>query len=336
MRAVRLRSCLGVAFFMMVSFSAVAQSNINSLTSEPLQRLKAMQRAAESLNYSGTFVYQQASRIRTSRITHINDDGQVREKLEILDGVPREYVRENDEVACYIPHIKTVQFERRSPRDVFPAIINAEIDSLDKSYRMRVGGRSRIAGRDCQAMILTPKDKLRYGYKLWTDVDSGLLVRLETLDHSGETVEQISFTDLAIGNIDKQRTLTSFTNIDGWRIERQTQAVAAAISPWIFKTLPDGFEKIGEVSRVVGAPSVLDGVAAPPEREVRQVLFSDGMAAISVFIEPASDAHFEGSLQQGALTILGKRYDDFWITGVGEVPSRTVQKIVDSIEYSPK
>ncbi|WP_081801534.1 MucB/RseB C-terminal domain-containing protein [Herminiimonas sp. CN] len=40
--------------------------------------------------------------------------------------------------------------------------------------------------------------------------------------------------------------------------------------------------------------------------------------------------------QQGAMTILGKRYGDFWLTIVGEVPVKSVMQLANSIEYKPK
>ena len=75
--------------------------------------LQKIRSSAQKLNYSGTFVYQQASQIRTSRISHLVDASGEVEKLEILDGKPREYIRHNDEVACYLPDTKTVQMEKK-------------------------------------------------------------------------------------------------------------------------------------------------------------------------------------------------------------------------------
>src|SRR5437899_9579896 len=65
--------------------------------------LMKIQSAAQRLNYSGTFVYQQGSQVRTSRITHIAEGKNEIEKLEVLDGKQREYIRNNEEITCYVP-----------------------------------------------------------------------------------------------------------------------------------------------------------------------------------------------------------------------------------------
>jgi sigma-E factor negative regulatory protein RseB len=62
------------------------------------------------------------------------------------------------------------------------------------------------------------------------------------------------------------------------------------------------------------------------------MMFSDGLAAMSVFIEPYSEGRTEGSLQQGAMTIMGKRQGEYWLTVVGEVPVSAIRQVMNSIE----
>ena len=63
--------------------------------------LQKIASAAHLINYSGTFVYRHDGYMETSRIVHISDASGEHEKLEVLDGPPREIVRNNDEVICY-------------------------------------------------------------------------------------------------------------------------------------------------------------------------------------------------------------------------------------------
>src|SRR4051812_49033597 len=73
---------------------------------EALDWLRKIQEATHRLSYTGTFVYQQGSRTESSRITRFVDSGGDIERLEVLDGVPREIVRTRDTVRCYLPESK--------------------------------------------------------------------------------------------------------------------------------------------------------------------------------------------------------------------------------------
>jgi sigma-E factor negative regulatory protein RseB len=301
--------------------------------------LNKIHSAAQRLNYSGTFVYQQANRIRTSRITHVVDGRNEREKLEILDGKPRETIRNNEEMVSYLPELKTLLVEKRVTHDVFPAIVAASPTELAEHYDVRKGEFGRVAGFDAQSVILDPKDDLRYGYKLWAEKSTGLLLRAQTLNDSNDVVEQIAFTQLTIGNIDRSLVKPSFPNTTGWHVEQAAMS-RATLTGWSVKEVPAGFKKIREMKRLITdtPPAPVPGVvsAKPNEREVAQIVYSDGLAAISVFIEPVSQSRTEGSMHQGAMNITGKRQGDFWLTIVGEVPAAAIKQVANSIEFKSR
>jgi sigma-E factor negative regulatory protein RseB len=333
-----------VALSSLAALSAYAES-AGSLadTREAQSWLRKIQSAAQKLNYSGTFVYQQGNQMRTSRITHLVDGKNEIEKLEILDGKPREYIRNNEEIICYVPEIKTLLVEKRVTNDVFPAILPPNPSDLTDSYHVRKDETGRVAGRDSQAIVLEPKDSLRYGYKLWADKSTGLLLRAQTLNEKKEVVEQISFTQISIGNIDRHRVKPSFPNTNGWRVENAVMS-QVSLSGWAVKSIPPGFKKIREIKRLVSDASASNAAASDNvhanvqshPREVSQMVFSDGLAAISVFIEPGTLSRTEGSMQQGAMNIVGKRQGDFWLTIVGEVPAAAIKQVANSIEFKSR
>ncbi|MEN3363974.1 MAG: sigma-E factor negative regulatory protein RseB [Burkholderiales bacterium] len=333
-----------VALSSFSGFSAHAQNaDTQADRREAHSWLRKIQASAQKLNYSGTFVYQQANQMRTSRITHILDGKNEIEKLEILDGKPREYIRNNEEIVCYVPEARTLLVEKRITHDVFPAILAASPSDLAENYDVRKGETGRVAGYDSQAIVLAPKDHLRYGYKLWAEKSTGLLLRAQTLNENDEVVEQIAFTQISIGGIDKSRVKPSFPNTSGWRVENAVMS-QASLSGWTVKSVPPGFRKIREVKRLVTdatsangpAPASAHQSAQPVQREVSQMVFSDGLAAISVFIEPGTQSRTEGSMHQGAMNIIGKRQGDFWLTIVGEVPAAAIKQVANSIEFKPK
>lgn len=299
--------------------------------------LRRAQGAARKLNYSGTFVYQQSNQIRTSRITHgVDQQGEI-EKLEILDGKPREYLRRNDEVACYLPESKSVQIEKGVTQEVFPALLSSQSSSLPDFYYIKKAELSRVAGLECQILSFEPKDTLRYGYRLCLEKASGLILRAQTMNPKNEVIEQIAFTQIAIGDIDKSRIRSSFSNVAQWRVENLT--VQANInSGWSVKLLPPGFKKTREMKRLIPISVAANGTNPnqPKTHEVVQIIFSDGLSAISVFIEPDSAGRTEGSLQQGAMTLMGRRQGEYWLTVVGEVPFAAIKQVLNSIEFTSK
>ncbi len=317
-----------------IAFTAHAESVAPATAQHDTQVwLKKIQSSAQKLNYSGTFVYQQGNQVRTSRITHVVNGKNEVEKLEILDGKPREYIRNNEQIACYVPESKSIRIEQRVTKDVFPAILGSNPTELAEHYNLKMGETGRVAGFDCQAIILEPKDNLRYGYKLWSEKTTGLLLKAQTLNEKNSVVEQIAFTQLVIGHIDPNLVKPSAKNTRGWRVENAVMS-EANLSGWSVKDMPAGFKKVREMKRLItDTPASATADAAPPtQREVSQIVYSDGLAAISVFIEPASQSRTEGSMQQGAMNILGKRHGEYWLTVVGEVPTAAIKQVANSIE----
>ena len=131
-------------------------------SADGLEWVNRMASASRRVNYVGTFVYQNSRQSETSKIAHfVNAAGGEIEKLETLDGPPREVIRTNDQVTCYLPDTKTVIVERRVPRR-FPALFPERLTGIPESYDVRVAGEERVAGLACKVVVLKPKDKLRY------------------------------------------------------------------------------------------------------------------------------------------------------------------------------
>lgn len=286
-----------------------------------LQRIAT---AARTLTYSGTFIYQHGSRVETSRIAHhVDPAGNEFEKLETLDGPVREVIRNNDEVKCYLPYSKTVKIEKRQAK-AFPALLPERLSSLSESYNIRLGGHDRVAGFDCQVLFLEPKDGMRYGHRLWADAATGLLVKSVMVDEQGAAVEQFAFTQLAIGGpIDKELLRPKFAGGGkDWREDRPGQAVAAD-SGWQIGNQPPGFKKVMELKRS------LPGKSAP----VTHIVLSDGLVAVSVFIEPlpSGDRPVQGISKQGAINVFSRPVADYLVTVLGEAPATTVVQIGNSV-----
>src|SRR5467141_3996411 len=180
--------------FLLPVSAAIAQTDPSGL--QWLQRIYA---ATEKLSYSGTFVYQQGQQFETSRITHVVEASVPRERLETLDGVPREIIRTGDEVVCYLPASLTVKIDKQPGRRPFPAILSEQLKDVSENYTIRKGEIERVGGYSCQVLALEPKDRMRYGHRLWADLNSGMLLKAKTFDEKNQMVEQFAFTQLKIG-----------------------------------------------------------------------------------------------------------------------------------------
>jgi sigma-E factor negative regulatory protein RseB len=301
---------------------ALASTVAQAQSPETLSWLRKIHDATQRLSYTGTFVYENGGRTETSRITRYVDAGGDIEKLEVMDGVPREIVRTRDTVRCYLPDSRVVKIDRRTER-TFPALVPERISALARHYDISLGETRRIAGFDCQAVVLQPKDNLRYGYKLYADVRSGMLLQAVTVDPTGRNVEQFRFTQLSIGNVTRDMVRPRHA-VREWRVE-DAEAAPARLAGWGLAAELPGFRKVTELKRRLGE-----------SRPVGQMVYSDGLAAVSVFIEPLEgrrDPVRTGLASMGAIHIYTREVANHMITVVGEAPAVSVQRIADAVEF---
>jgi sigma-E factor negative regulatory protein RseB len=254
-------------------------------------------------------------------VRYVDSSGDI-EKVEVMDGMPREIVRTKDTVRCYLPGNKVVKVDRRTERG-FPALLPERIGALARHYEISLGETRRIAGYDCQAVVLTPKDNLRYGYRLYADQASGMLLRAVTIDTNGEPVEQFTFTELKLGGVTRDMVRPRHAS-RSWRVE-DAKVTYERLAGWGLSSELPGFQKVIELKRRLG-----------DSRSAGQVVYSDGLAAVSVFIESLegrSDPVRTGLASMGAIHIYTREVANHMVTVVGEAPAASVQRIANAVEY---
>jgi sigma-E factor negative regulatory protein RseB len=215
-----------------------------------------------------------------------------------------------------------VKVDRRVDRD-FPGLLPEQISALARHYDISLGETQRIAGLECQTVVLQPKDDLRYGYRFYADVKSGMLMRADTVDAAGKSVETLMFTQFAPGNVTPDMVRPRHEGRK-WRIE-DAGAAPAQLAGWGLAAELPGFHKVTELKRRLGE-----------SRPVGQMVFSDGLAAVSVFIEPLEarpDRAATGLASMGAINIYTREVANHMITVVGEAPAVSVQRIADAVEF---
>lgn len=295
--------------------------------SDPLSWLGRISAASQRLNYVGTFSYQSGKHIETSRIAHRADGEGEFERLEVLDGSPREVIRSSSEVRCVLPDQRTVIIDQAGSHRAFPARLPASYVGLAENYRIRKGDVNRVAGFEAQSIVLEPKDDLRYGHVLWAELQTGLLLKSRMLDERGEMIEQFTFSDLRIGGeIDKTLLEPRYAQGDGWRVVNvRGNQLNKADAGWVLRDPLRGFDLSSVVRRPLG----------PDRGEALHLVFSDGLVSVSVFIEPVGagvHAPQPGPSSSGAINVFKRIHEGSLVTALGEVPAKTVRIMAEGVE----
>ncbi|HQU16538.1 MAG: hypothetical protein B7Z66_06660 [Chromatiales bacterium 21-64-14] len=304
----------------------------DALPSTPQGWVDRMSHALQTLNFEGTFVYLRDGHLETMRIVHVVEaDGGERERVMALTGPAREIIRDDQEVTCILPDSKSIVVEKRRPHLPFPAAVPTGANQRDRYYEFRMLPRYRVTGRMAQAVAIIPKDRYRYGYRLYMDETTGLPLESVILDRAGRQVEQIQFTSLKVlQHADPRALVPDIDHDKGYTFHRQEGDDTVGIpgtSHWVVSSAPPGFVQTMYSRRI------LPGSSNP----VEHLVFSDGLASVSVYVEKADGVKvlLHGASRMGAVNAYGRRVGAYQVTVVGEVPEATVSAIGQALRYDP-
>ena len=289
------------------------------------QWLERMTESLASLDYDGLFIHSAGSQFETMRIVHRVEDGRSVERLVSLDGSGREIVRTAEEVHFYMPDRRVVLVERRTDPGSLLKALPAPGAKLDALYTLELRKGHRLLGRDVQVVDVRPRDAYRYGYRLWLDEASAMPLRSEVLNGAARTVESIHFTRLDLGKAVDPRALQPGVDATGFqwvRAGRRAEPPVAGAG-WMPRRVPPGFRLVASRSQPVPGTPV----------RMQHLIFSDGFASVSVFIEPAppkGPAPPE-SASVGSANAYSTQVQGHMVTAVGEVPPETVREIANSV-----
>ncbi|MEZ5558348.1 MAG: MucB/RseB C-terminal domain-containing protein [Pseudomonadales bacterium] len=313
--------------------AAHAAESTASSGDSPRAWLQDMSRAFGELSYDGVFSYYGGQDLATLRVVHMVVDGEPRERLVHLNGAPREIVRTGDQVVCIVmPGDALLELEDSIPAGPLASAFIRGYDRISENYALSFFGEDRVAGRTAMRLAVTPKDQNRFGYRLWLDKDTRLLLRSELIDGGGDRLEIFQFTDLRLGD-DVDPAALEPEGPDGSLVTHLTlatqdrQPVSAAQLGWRLGWLPDGFSMASADIR--SAPRTL--------KSVRTMMYTDGLAAFSVFIESMPERAATAMVSRSGATVAvthvvqGADQQPHLVTLVGELPTATAQRIARSV-----
>ena len=313
--------------------ASVSQPGVGAADRSVSQWLLRMDEASRQSAYTGTFVVSSASgHLSSARIWHVCQGDQQMERVEALTGVPRTTFRHNDQVVTFFPKTRIVKTERREWFNLFPNLLRSSDSAIDQFYTAQRVGSGRVAGFEARVVQLKPKDDLRFGYRIWSEKKSGLVVKLQTLGAHGEVLEQAAFSDLKIdAPVDMGALVRMMGDTSGYKVVTTAMVkTTAAAEGWTLKSPVPGFKPMTCYMRPITAAGASDNAL--------QWVFSDGLASVSVFVETydpkrhAQETHLTVGATQMLTRHLSTSAGDWWITVVGEVPLRTLTAFAQNLE----
>ena len=314
----------------------LAWAVLTSAADGPQEWLNRMAAATQNVSYEGTLVHTCDGVVDVVQIVHRVDDGHVTQRITSHDPAGREIIRNPDEVMCVLPEQSSVVVEKqlhRSQREESPISKMPSFANVNTAiYKLAMLRPEQIAGRETEVIAVRPLDEYRYGYRLWLDRVKAMALKFELLGETGDALEQISFEEIEYSdnipavNVGPTMPMDTFT---------RQQSVVSVDSPpglyasgaetvrWQATELPAGF------ILAVRRSKTLSGSGRP----VEQLVYSDGLGSVSVFIESgvAEEEQAEGLSRFGATNAYTTTMEDRLITAVGYVPIRTVKMIALSV-----
>ncbi|MDF1630175.1 MAG: MucB/RseB C-terminal domain-containing protein [Alcanivoracaceae bacterium] len=284
--------------------------------------LQQMADAARLLEYRGRLLYMHGSDVTTLELLHARIDDREYERLTQLEGALAEVIRRGEHVVCVHADQSITRLVNRS--SVTPLGLHERLsNSLPVQYRLQLDGEDRVAGRAAYRMQLMPMDQFRYGYRLWTDQASHLLLKSELVDLSGKALERIEFVSL---DLEPGLTVDDFVvpaalkerALDSLDASEPAHGRVQVVTGW----LPEGFIEADRDVRLSGGE----------RRPVAAATFSDGLAAFTLFVEEPGESKPEGVSKIGPTIaisrVIGSAAGDWLVTLVGEVPQLTGERVL--------
>ena len=320
--------CLFSLNLLVLPISAINPEGIPGQTAQTL--INNMSNAVRKLNYDGVFIYQRGGQMNTLRLIHKADENGEIEKLISLTGAAREVIRNKDSVTCIFPDDQAVVVAKSRPKELLSSQLPKSIDNLVNNYQFSIIGEDRVAGRPTWVVSIKPKDAYRYGYQFWIDQQNNFLLKSELKNRTGLLLEQIMFTQLNILEAVSDEMLKPSIIGAGFTWHNssdETKSVKKGAGKWQVGWMPSGFTKNNHEMYPL----------TDSKRPVNHMVYSDGLAMVSIFIEKM-DAAIEvssGLSKMGGINTYAKIANGYQVTAVGEVPQATVQRMANSVSIGP-
>jgi sigma-E factor negative regulatory protein RseB len=283
--------------------------------------LTRLGQAEQQHSFQGTFVYERNGSFSTHKIWHRVQEGKVHERLLQQDGSAQEVVRIDGHTQCVSGTL--IAGLGDSPNSPARAL---DPQKLKNWYDLAVIGKSRVAGRPAVIVSLTPRDQHRYGFELHLDKETGLPLKSLLLNDKGHLLERFQFTQLDTADVPSDAELQPGADCKAVNLESDKASSVKAAQTWHSDWLPPGFELVSSSARK----------DQETKTQVNSLIYDDGLARFSVFLEPLNGATVTDTRTQLGPTVAVSRslttpQGGMMVTVVGEIPVGTAERIALSM-----
>ena len=308
----------------LVAFSLFAgRMDASAQDITPHDWLNKMAIAVQTTNYEGTVIRLQNGKVEALKVVHLISDGVIREKVVVQEGNGLEIIRNGNEVQCILPDKKSVLVEEWNDQSTLFSTLPSSDIRFGSEYDISIVRNERVAGRNAVLLAIRPHDEYRFGHRLWLDTATGFPLQTKLVGDDGDAIEQVKFADISLDKEIPPSALAPSISTENFRWFTQPQrAITQAVdSPWSSDDVPQGFQVV----------STHEEELPGSEFPVIHILYSDGLANVSVFIEPADRKKIARRSRVGASNSFSIEIDGYQVTAVGEVPATTVEQIATSM-----
>ena len=300
----------------------LAAPAVQAAGGDPHEWLDRMTIAVETTNYEGTVIRISDGRAEALKVLHTVSDGVIREKLIAQEGNGLEIIRNGNEVHCILPERKSVLVEAWNDQSTLFSTLPSSDIRFGSEYDVAIVREDRVAGHKTVLIAIRPHDEFRFGHRIWLDLGTGFPLQTQLIDAEGRALEQVKFADITLNKEILASDLAPSYSIENFKWDNQPRRKVTPVveSRWGIEDLPTGFRVI----------STNEEVLPGSEAAVSHILFSDGLANVSVFIAAHDGKNFAETSKVGASNSFSTMLDGFRVTAVGEVPPATVERFAKS------
>jgi sigma-E factor negative regulatory protein RseB len=288
----------------------------------PLDWLNHMSAAVQSTSYEGTVIRIKDGSAEALKVVHTIKDGVIMEKVVAQEGNGLEIIRTGNEVHCILPDRKSVLVEEWDDQSTLFSTLPGSDIRFGNEYDVAIVRKDRVAGRETIMLAIRPHDGYRYGHRIWLDTETSFPLQTQLIS-DGSAIEQVKFADITLNQeIHASRLEPSYSTENFTWLRQPSGHVGTVVETrWISEELPAGFRAV----------STHEETMKGSDEAITHILFSDGLANVSVFIAANSGKLAAGSARVGGSNSFGIENGDFEITAIGEVPAITVEQIATSM-----
>jgi sigma-E factor negative regulatory protein RseB len=331
-----MKSFLSFSFVTLVSL-LVSFSALSADSGQAVSLLERLSQSLRQLNFNTSFVVVKNNQAEPYHWLHgivekQADDNNKNESdieleiLALLNGPRRDILRINNTVSYIEPEYAPYSISSEQISGPIPTVFGRDIRVLENNYHFVSVGKNRVLGRAAQLIRIVPKDSHRFGYWLWLDQQSGLLLKLAVITRKGNLLEQIQFTHLEITDTIsenlKQLQATELPKIIDITAQQKSTDLA-----WQVNWLPSGFESVKSNRHRINTS----------KQTVEFMLFNDGLVDVSVYVNPSKDKQRAMEFaNDGATLVLSQVINNIEVSVVGKIPLETAKKIASSVTFNRK